>query len=119
MPSVPLEAARTLQNKLVIDLARVPSLAAVGGSAKWSSSEADNKKVYIVRSGEAHFDAFLNHCTHLGRELEYRHDEKRLRCVSYGHSEFDMEGHVLGGPATGSLTKLRVEETNGSLEIAI
>ena len=70
VPSVPTEAFRVSGNKLVIEIARVPVLTVVGGSAKWISSQAGDKKVYIVRTGETQFDAFINHCTHLGRELD-------------------------------------------------
>jgi len=118
MPAVPPEASRVSDSKVVIDLARVPALAVVGGSAKFVPAGSD-KKLLIVRSGDNQFDAFINRCTHAGRELEYRHDEKRLRCVSFGHSEFDLQGRKLGGPAKGDLTKLPITRTGDSLEIAV
>ncbi len=73
----------------------------------------------IVRSGDDRFDAFINRCTHRGKELEYRHDERRLRCVSFGHSEFDLEGRKLSGPARENLTKLAVTRSGDALEIAL
>ncbi len=118
MPKVPPDASRISDSKLVIDLARVPALAMVGGSAKLVPAGSD-KKVCIVRSDENQFKAFINRCTHAGRELEYRHGEKKLRCVSFGHSEFDLEGRKLSGPAKGDLTKLAVTRTGDSLEIAL
>jgi nitrite reductase/ring-hydroxylating ferredoxin subunit len=118
MPFVPPEALRLSGGKLVIDLARVPALAAAGGSAKVVAPGTD-RKVCIVRSAEDQFEAFFNRCTHGGRELEYRHGEHKLRCVSFGHSEFDLEGRKLAGPAKGNLTKLAVSRTGDSLEIAI
>ena len=117
-PAVPPEASHVSDSKLVIDLARVPELAVVGGSAKFVPAGSE-KKLLIVRSGDNQFDAFINRCTHAGRELEYRHDEKRLRCVSFGHSEFDLQGRKLGGPAKGDLTKLAITRTGDSLEIAL
>ncbi len=101
----------------MIDVARVPALAVVGGSAKLIVPGSD-LKVCVVRSGDAQFDAFINRCAHAGRELEYRHDEKKLRCVSFGHSEYDLGGRKLGGPATGNLMKLAVTRTGDSLIIA-
>jgi nitrite reductase/ring-hydroxylating ferredoxin subunit len=118
MPSVPPDALRVSDHKLVIDLARVPALAVVGGSARLLPAGSD-RKVCIVRSGDNQFKAFINRCTHRGKELEYRHDEKKLRCVSFGHSEFDLEGRKLGGPAKGDLTKLTVTRTGDSLEIVL
>lgn len=119
MPTVPANAFRASGNRLVINVAQVPSLAVVGGSAKWVSTSGEERKICIVRSGENEFEAYINHCTHGGWELEYKHEEKRLRCVSFGHSEFDLEGHKLGGPAKGNLTKLAVTRIGDSLEIAI
>ena len=118
MPKVPPDASHVSDNKLVIDLTQVPALAVVGGSAKLVPTGSD-KKVCIVRSDDNHFKAFINRCTHGGRELEYRHNEKKLRCVSFGHSEFDLEGRKLGGPAKGDLTKLAVTRTGDSLEIVL
>ncbi len=118
MPAVPPEASRDSDGKLLIDLARVPALAVVGGSAKWGPAGGD-KKMCIVRSGDDRFDAFINRCTHRGKELEYRHDERRLRCVSFGHSEFDLEGRKLSGPARENLTKLAVTRSGDALEIAL
>jgi len=117
-PAVPPEASHVSDSKLVIDLARVPELAVVGGSAKFVPAGSE-KKLLIVRSGDNQFDVFINRCTHAGRELEYLRDEKRLRCVSFGHSEFDLQGRKLGGPAKGDLTKLAITRTGDSLEIAL
>jgi cytochrome b6-f complex iron-sulfur subunit len=118
MPPVPPEALRLSDGKLVVDLARVPALGSVGGSAKLVSPGTETK-VCIVRSAESQFEAFVNRCTHGGRELEYRHEQRTLRCVSFGHSTFDLEGRKLGGPAKGNLTKLAVTRTGDSLQIAL
>jgi cytochrome b6-f complex iron-sulfur subunit len=118
MPAVLPDAARVSDTKLVIDLARVPALAVVGGSAKWVPAGSD-KKVIIVRSGHNQFEAFINRCTHAGKELEYLHDEKKLQCVSFGSSEFDLEGRRLSGPAKGDLAKLAITRIGDSLEILL
>ncbi len=119
MPSIPANTFRVSGGRLVIELAKVPSLAMVGGSAKWSSSNGEDKKICIVRSDENQFGAYVNRCTHMGAELEYRHEEKRLRCVSFGHSEFDLDGRKINGAAKGDLTKLTVTRTGDSLEIEV
>ena len=118
MPAVAPEASRASDGKLVIDLARVPALGAVGGSAKAVAPGTD-KKICIIHPTESHFEAFVNRCTHGGRELEYLHLEKRLRCVSFGHSQFDLEGRKLSGPAKGNLTRLPLSRTGDTLEISI
>lgn len=119
MPVVPGEAFRVTNGRVVIEWARVPALAVVGGSAKWESPGGGDKKICIVRSGENQFDAYVNRCTHGGKELEYLHDEKKLRCASFNHSEFDIEGRKLNGPAKGDLVKLAVTRSGDLLEIAI
>ena len=118
MPAVPSEAIRLSDGKLVIDLTQVPALAAAGGAAKLVTPGTDNK-ICILRTAEDQFEAFVNRCTHGGRELDYRHGESKLRCVSFGHSEFDLEGRKLAGPAKGNLTRLAVTRTGDSLQIAV
>ena len=118
MPVVPSEAMRFSDGKLLVDLTRVPALAVAGGSAKLVAPGTE-KKVCILRTADDQFEAFFNRCTHGGREFDYRHGEHKLRCVSFGHSEFDLEGRKLSGPAKGNLTKLAVTRTGDSLQIAI
>lgn len=118
MPVVPTEAVHLSENKIVVDVARVPALSSAGGSAKLTIQGTDEKKICIVRIDELQFAAFTNKCTHLGRELEYKHDEKKLRCVSFGHSEFDLEGRNLNGPADGKVSRLAVTQRGHLLEIA-
>lgn len=117
-PTAPPEAARLVEGKLVVDFARVPALAAVGGAVKLATPDGKNM-VFIVRSGDTQFAAFVNRCTHGGRELEYQHEQRKLRCVSFGHSLFDLQGRRLGGPAKGDLTVLAITRTSDSLEIAL
>ena len=58
----------------------------------------------IICSDYEIYKAVPNKCTHGGMELEYKHSEKIIRCVSFGKSEFDLTGKVLKGPAPTPLT---------------
>jgi Rieske Fe-S protein len=118
MAVVPPEAFRSTGSKVVIDLSNVPALGVTGGAAKLEIA-GTHKKICVVRAGDDNFAAFVNRCAHLGRELEYRDDDKRLRCASIGHSEYDLDGRSVKGPAKGNLTKLAVSRNGDFLEIAL
>jgi Rieske Fe-S protein len=92
-------------NSLVLDLLKNTTLKTPGGSIKLSV--IDNKvitKIMVLCSDQGIYKAVPNKCTHGGMELEYKHSEKIIRCVSFGKSEFDFAGKVLKGPAPTPLT---------------
>ncbi len=78
-------------NSLVIDLLKNTALKTPGGSVKLSI--INNKvitKILVFCSNFGKYKAVPNKCTHGGMELEYKHAEKIIRCVSFGKSEFDL-----------------------------
>lgn len=105
--------------QVVLDLELIPELNNSGGSVKFEmpQSEEDPLKVLVINSGENGLQAFENRCTHGGREIEYRSDESILRCVSFGHSKYDLSGQVTGGPAPAPLKKFKVSQTEDKLII--
>jgi Rieske Fe-S protein len=91
-------------NSLVLDLLKNIILKTPGSSIKLSV--INNKvitKIMVLCSDRGIYKAVPNKCTHGGMELEYKHAEKIIRCVSFGKSEFDLTGKVLKGPAPTSL----------------
>lgn len=106
-PVAPENSFSRRDNEVVVKLANIPSLAVVGGSAKFSIAKDNDKplKIIIARTGTVDYCIFADKCTHGGRELTYNHEDKIMQCTSFGHSKFDMKGNVLGGPAHDTLKK--------------
>ena len=64
--------------------------------------------------------AFSNRCRHaLGRKLDLVPGENKLRCCSMGHSEYDLDGKVIKGPANESITKYTVSQRENNLVISL
>lgn len=108
VPVVPREALSVEGNRLMIDLRKTNDLLITGGAAKLSLPGDDGTVIYkmiIIRPAENEYRVFGDHCTHGGRELNYRHNESKLECSSFGHSTFDLNGQVTGGPAKAPLAR--------------
>lgn len=117
----PKDSFRIEEGQIVIDLQKAATLAAIGGSAKLEfvhPVEGVPKKIILVHPGDTSYLAFANECTHNGKELEYDHSTKILRCVSR-HSEFDMRGNVLKGNAEKSLKGYAIEQDGNTLIVKI
>lgn len=93
-PELPEEAYKKEKGSLVVYLDRAKELSSVGGAVK-----IRKMSLIIARTGTDAFLAASLKCTHGGRELEYKHGSAKLRCVSFGHSEFDLNGARKKGPA--------------------
>lgn len=99
---------------VTVALARVPELAAVGGAAT-IIDERLSRHLLIARPGTDEYVVVSSHCTHFGRALSYEHDKRRFRCSSLSHSEFGLDGAVLGGPAEGPIMVYRTTVENDTL----
>jgi nitrite reductase/ring-hydroxylating ferredoxin subunit len=102
-----------------VDLELTPSLASVGGSAKYSVQYADGRKVklMLLHPDPQWILALENRCTHGKREINYRPDENRLVCSSFGRSGYDLEGHVQKGPAKSDLKSYPVRLSGSIVEV--
>lgn len=105
------------QGRLLLELGQVGHLAAIGGSVKVTATSG--LKVCIVRASNNEYTAFENRCAHGGQELEYQPDKRELRCTSFGHSRYDLQGNVLRGPAKGPLRMLPTKLVDKVLEVAM
>ena len=103
-----------------LDLSKNEKLNQTGESVKLEIS-ADNKvrKILVAKTDGDEFLAFSNECTHGLREIEYNHQNKIFQCVSFGHSQYDLEGNVVKGPAPEPLQKFRVDVEDSVLSIFI
>lgn len=108
-------------NEVIVKLASIPSLANVGGSVKFILANGNDKplKIIIARSGTDDYCIFADRCTHGGRELTYIHEDKIMRCTSFCHSKFDMQGNVVGGPAPTALKRYEFELKDNELHFNV
>lgn len=121
-PDVPAGAIKVEGDVALVDLDKVPSLSGSAASAKFeiagTGTGDEPLRVLVVRV-DGRYEAYVNACTHGGREMEYVPGEQTLRCVSFGHSEFDVSGKTLSGPAQENLTLLGVQQRGHTLAITL
>ena len=68
----------------------------------------------LSRDPDGAFQAVGSKCTHMGCQV--RPGGRFLTCPCHG-STFDLEGHVVRGPAVRALAQYRVSETSNALEV--
>ncbi|NIM91490.1 MAG: Rieske 2Fe-2S domain-containing protein [Candidatus Aminicenantes bacterium] len=100
-PLAPSGSYRKELGRLVVELEKIEELKRVGGSVKLSihnPEKGEDIKIILIHPENKTYLAFSDRCTHRGKELEFVHPEKKLRCASR-HSEYDLSGQVLKGNA--------------------
>jgi Rieske Fe-S protein len=100
-------------SNLIIDLNRHPNLKEAGGSETF---RAGKKKIIVLHPDEKNYKAFENKCTHMGGQVSYRPKDGFMQCALHG-SRFDIEGHVIKGPAEKPLTELRTSLDKDQLTV--
>jgi cytochrome b6-f complex iron-sulfur subunit len=102
--------------KVIVKLDDAAGLKSDG--AVYLEGQGLEKPILIVNvAGDYH--AFANSCRHLGRKLDLVAGKNRLRCCSLMHSEYDLDGKVVKGPATKPVNKYEVSQTEGNLVISL
>jgi nitrite reductase/ring-hydroxylating ferredoxin subunit len=119
-PPVPEGSFRVQDGRVYLALSEVGSLLGVGSAAKFTLADVNGseRKVIIVRPGEADYRAFANACTHNGKELNYLHADRLLACCGRS-SRFGLAGAVIQGPAKETLLSYPVWQEGGELIIEI
>ncbi len=118
---VPSEDYWIEQGQIVLDLKKTANLSSIGGAVKLEfdhPGDGTPAKIILIHADEANYLAFANRCTHNGKELDYDHSAKKLKCVSR-HSEFDMNGKVLKGNAENPLKNYATDRDGDTLIIKI
>jgi cytochrome b6-f complex iron-sulfur subunit len=108
------QAKTVIQGQMEINVNDFPELAVVGGWIRTKST--DYPPILIIHSEEGRYLALSAKCTHLGGPLQYQHPQKNIYC-GWHHSEFDLEGQVIKGPAKRPLTQYRVEKQGDIIRI--
>lgn len=89
------------------------------GGATYLQGKGLEQPLLIVRTDDDRYLSFVNACTHGKRKLDPVAGERKLRCCSLLHSQFDYEGKPLSGPARKPLERKQVEQAGGRLEVTL
>lgn len=77
--------------EIIIDTAKIPGMLNAGSAIKIIDPKI-NDRIIIANPGDNKLIALSIACTHNGAEIEYKHDRKIFKCVSFNRAEFSMEG---------------------------
>jgi len=103
-----------------ISLDKVPKLKEKGYGLKFHVAGPENEiKIVLVHANDDQFYALENKCTHGGRELVYRADDEIMRCTSFGHSKFELDGDLVKGPAKRDLMHFPITADHNEIIITI
>ena len=108
---------------LTIDLGKAAYLRSAGNSGKADFDLPDGQKLrlLVICDETSGYLAYENRCTHGGMRLTYKADYKGegplLRCNSFGHSRFGLNGTVMKGPANDDLVVFAVHQNGDLIEI--
>ena len=81
------------------------TLQTVGNGIALSGSDTfDNRGIIVLRTGNSGVRALSRNCTHAGFTVNINNAANNLICPSH-NSVFDLNGNVISGPASGSLTR--------------
>jgi len=113
-------ASFTIDNNTIkIDLHKVPALAKSGGAVRVVDLDREINLI-VVHPEKDRYTALLRSCTHGGAQVAYSRKNKTVVCTSWGHSEFALDGTVLGGSAKRRLPTypVRLEGRTLIIEVA-
>lgn len=82
----------------------------------WRASP--RQALVYVRKTDRGVEALSSRCTHLGCTVRYDQATRRFPCPCHG-SLFDIDGHVLHGPAERPLERYPVQVINGQPYIEV
>ncbi|MFC1618828.1 Rieske (2Fe-2S) protein [Candidatus Neomarinimicrobiota bacterium] len=101
-PLAPTDSYRREADLVIVSLSALPDLQSVGGAVRLELGNGSRERLLVVHSAEQIYTTYANRCTHNGKELDYRHDQHRVQCIS-GKSHFNLAGKITKGPAGGPL----------------
>ncbi len=117
-PDIPAESVSFRAGSLIIDLRRAPALQKPGAAVRVVDQERGINLI-VVHARKKRFAALERSCTHGGAQVAYNRINDTVQCSSWGHSEFDLDGAVLGGSARKPLRAYVARMTGRTLEIVL
>jgi Rieske Fe-S protein len=115
-PELPAADFTVQGTSLVIDLKRASILAKPGGAVKVIDLQR-NLNLIVAHPDSSRFAVLDRSCTHGGAQVVYNRHNRTVQCTSWGHSEFALDGAVLGGSAREPLRAYPVRRRGDLLEI--
>ena len=113
---VPAGSFRIEGPLLTLDLAAAPPLKRPGSAARIVDL-ARGVNLIVVRDRKSRYAALERSCTHGGAQVAYNGKNETVQCTSWGHSEFALDGSVLGGSARKPLRSYPVQRKGDQLRI--
>ncbi len=110
-----LRAGAAAAKTVAIDLAKLPGLEEVGGSAVVSIKK---KKILFIRTSEDRIAGLNPECTHQKCAVDYKKKWGEIRCSCHG-SKFTTSGKVQNGPAEKDLGSYPTTIEDGKLVVKI
>jgi nitrite reductase/ring-hydroxylating ferredoxin subunit len=101
---------------LSLDLSAAPALAKRGSAVRIVDTSR-NVNLIVVHSRAGTFAALERSCTHGGAQVTWNRRNETVQCTSWGHSEFALDGTVLGGSAKKPLRTYPVSRHGKRLRI--
>jgi Rieske Fe-S protein len=101
----PSVAAGAEEHKVAVPLAKLEVLKSVGGSI---ALKLKDKLVLLVRDSATGVRAFNPTCTHRQCVVAFSTGDRKIKCPCHG-SQFDLDGHVVHGPASRPLETYAAE----------
>ncbi len=89
------------------------------GGAAFLQGKGLKQPLLIVHTDDGQYLSFTNACPHGKRKIDPVAGERKLRCCSVNHSQFDYEGKPLSGPAKQPLNRHAVEMAAGKLVVTL
>jgi Rieske Fe-S protein len=103
---------RKANGQVVVTVARIPSLAKVGGIVNLGTVKG--LPVAVVRTGSTTYRALSLRCTHEGATV--RPTGSRWTCPRHG-SQFNLDGSLVRGPANRALNTVLAKLKAGKLTV--
>jgi nitrite reductase/ring-hydroxylating ferredoxin subunit len=103
--------------EIIIDMRKAPELQKEGSAVKIVDSRIKDR-IIIANTAENDFKALSISCTHNGAEVEYKHDQKIFKCVSFNRAEFSLDGRSIDRMNLTALTSYSIRRQNEKVIIS-
>jgi Rieske Fe-S protein len=117
-PEVPPASVKYEGSVVIIDLKQAPDLLRTGAAGK-IVDEPRKLDIIVAHTEKNRFVALDRSCTHGSAPVTYNHRHRTVQCTSLSHSEFDLSGAVLRGPARRPIRTHKVRLAGSRLEITL
>lgn len=117
-PDVEPESLTIGEDYLTVDLTKARSLSGVGNAA-WITDESRALKLIVVHADAEEYFVLSRLCTHGGQTISYNRRRRLLQCNNFNHSNFDLSGRVVKGPAETPLASYPVRVAGETLVVML